>query len=52
MRTGTAPGVRRSIQDLQDDFDKGNKKPLEDVMRAWEGIKELPPGCSFKMPLY
>jgi hypothetical protein len=29
-----APRVRRSIQDLQDEFDKGNKKPLEDVMRA------------------
>jgi len=38
-----APRVRRSIQDLQDEFDKGNKKPLEDVMRAWKGIKELPP---------
>ncbi|CCD84937.1 Tyrosinase (Monophenol monooxygenase) [Bradyrhizobium sp. ORS 285] len=35
--------VRRSIQDLQDEFDKGNKKPLEDLMRAWKGIKELPP---------
>ena len=35
--------VRRSIQDLQDDFMKGNKKPLEDLMRAWKGIKELPP---------
>jgi tyrosinase len=34
--------VRRSIQDLQKDFDGGNKKPLEDVMRAWKGIKELP----------
>jgi hypothetical protein len=30
----TAPRLRRSIQDLQDEFDKGNKKPLEDVMRA------------------
>ncbi len=35
--------IRRSIQDLQKDFDSGNKKPLEDVMRAWKGIKELPP---------
>jgi tyrosinase len=40
---GTALRVRRSIQDLQAEFDKGNKKPLEDVMRAWKGIKELPP---------
>lgn len=37
------PRVRRSIQELQDDYTKGNKKPLEDVMRAWKGIKELPP---------
>ncbi|MCP3383497.1 tyrosinase family protein [Bradyrhizobium sp. CCGUVB4N] len=35
--------VRRSIQDLQDEYNNGNKKPLEDVMRAWKGIKELPP---------
>jgi hypothetical protein len=35
--------IRRSITDLQDDYTKGNKKPLEDVMRAWKGIKELPP---------
>ena len=35
--------VRRSIQELQDDYTKGNKKPLEDLMRAWKGIKELPP---------
>jgi hypothetical protein len=48
MRTGTAPGIRRSIRDLQDGFD--NKKPLEAVMRAWKGVKEL--GCSFNMPLY
>jgi tyrosinase len=38
----TALRVRRSIQELQDDFTKGNKKPLEDLMRAWKGIKELP----------
>jgi tyrosinase len=35
--------VRRSIQDVQNDYDKGNKKELEDLMRAWKGIKELPP---------
>ena len=38
--------VRRSLQDLQDDYTKGNKKPLEDLMRAWKGIKELPPDNS------
>lgn len=35
--------VRRSIQDLQNEYSKGNKKPLEDLIRAWKGIKELPP---------
>ncbi|KFG94164.1 tyrosinase [Burkholderia paludis] len=40
-----APGirVRPSIESLQVEYRKGNKKPLEDVMRAWKGIKELPP---------
>lgn len=35
--------VRRSIQEIQNEYSAGNKKPLEDVMRAWKGIKELPP---------
>lgn len=35
--------VRRSIQELQDDYRRGDRKPLEDLMRAWKGIKELPP---------
>lgn len=39
----TSLRVRRSLQELQDDYQKGNKKPLEDLMRAWKGIKELPP---------
>ncbi|MGS0743191.1 tyrosinase family protein, partial [Glaciimonas sp. GG7] len=34
--------VRQSIQILQDDYSKGHKKSLEDLMRAWKGIKELP----------
>ena len=38
-----ALGVRRSITDLQKDYDSGNKTPLETLMRAWKGIKELPP---------
>jgi len=33
---------RRSLTDLQTDYDNGNKKQLEDLMRAWKGIKELP----------
>ena len=42
MSNGTLR-IRRSISDLQNEYTKGNKKPLEDVMRAWKGIKELPP---------
>jgi tyrosinase len=34
--------VRRSIADLQKDYDSGNKAPLEKLMRAWKAIKELP----------
>jgi len=43
MTPNSEPRVRRSIQDLQDEYTKGNKKPLEDLMRAWKGIKDLPP---------
>ena len=35
--------IRRSLQEVQRDYANGNKKPLEDLMRAWKGIKELPP---------
>jgi len=35
--------VRRSLKALQDDYENGKKKPLETLMRAWKGIKELPP---------
>ncbi len=35
--------VRRALHELQEEYDKGNKKPLEDLMRAWKAIKELPP---------
>jgi tyrosinase len=34
--------VRRSLQELQADYEAGNKEPLEDLMRAWKAIKELP----------
>lgn len=43
MATNTQLRVRRSLVDLQKDYTNGNKKPLEDLMRAWKGIKELPP---------
>jgi tyrosinase len=43
MAKSRKPRVRRSIEDLQNDYTNGKKKPLEDLMRAWKGIKELPP---------
>ncbi len=39
----TGPRVRRSIVDIQADYDAGNRKELENLMRAWKGIKELGP---------
>lgn len=36
-------GVRQSVRALQAQYDSGNKKPLEDLVRAWLGIKKLPP---------
>jgi tyrosinase len=35
--------IRRSLYDLQNEYSAGQKKPLEDLMRAWKGIKALPP---------
>jgi tyrosinase len=43
VKTNSEPRIRRSIGELQNDYVKGTKKPLEDLMRAWKGIKELPP---------
>lgn len=43
MTTTTHLRTRRSISALQADYDKGLRQPLEDLMRAWKGIKELPP---------
>ncbi|MCZ8117535.1 MAG: tyrosinase family protein [Microcystis sp. LE18-22.4A] len=41
--TGSPPlKIRYSIGYLQDQYDCGNKKPLEDLIRAWKGIQELP----------
>jgi len=34
--------IRRSLTDLQIDYQNGKKAPLENLMRAWKGIKELP----------
>ena len=32
--------VRRSLTALQDAYESGDTKPLEDLMRAWKGIKD------------
>jgi tyrosinase len=37
------PRVRRSLTDIQKDYEAGNKQELENLMRAWKGVKELPP---------
>ena len=42
MSTSSGVRVRRSVRDLQTDYENGNKQPLEDLVRAWKGIKELP----------
>jgi tyrosinase len=43
MAASAVLGIRRSLTDLQKDYDNGNKAALEKLMRAWKGIKELPP---------
>jgi tyrosinase len=43
MTTDQPPRVRRSLADIQADYEAGNKAELEALMRAWKGIKELPP---------
>lgn len=35
--------VRHSVRQLQEQYDNGNKQALEDLVRAWKGIEELPP---------
>src|SRR5277367_4260392 len=42
MATDMKLKVRSSMTELQDDYEKGVKKPLEDLMRAWYGIKAIP----------
>jgi tyrosinase len=43
MPDPVAPRLRKSLTDLQAAYEAGDKKPLEDLMRAWQGIKALPP---------
>ncbi len=38
-----ATRVRKSIEDLQVAYERGDTAPLEKLMRAWKGIQELPP---------
>ena len=42
MTTPKQIRVRRSLHDVQKDYENGNTKELENLMRAWKGIKELP----------
>jgi tyrosinase len=39
----TDVGIRQSVHALQQEYDNGNKQPLSDVVRAWQGIQDLPP---------
>jgi tyrosinase len=43
MAEAPTVGIRQSVRVLQQEYDAGNTKPLEDVVRAWKGIMELPP---------
>jgi tyrosinase len=43
MASSNTLRVRRSIRAMQVEYESGNKKPMEDLMRAWIGIKELAP---------
>jgi tyrosinase len=38
----STPGVRRSLTDIQAEYDQGDKEALETLMRAWKGVKDLP----------
>ncbi|GLQ82766.1 pigment biosynthesis-related tyrosinase [Mesorhizobium huakuii] len=35
--------IRRALEDIQSDYLAGSTRELDDLMRAWKGIKELPP---------
>lgn len=43
MSTDAAPRVRRSLTDPQAAYESRDRQPLEDLMRSWKSIKELPP---------
>ena len=35
--------IRYSVRQLQEMYENNNKAPLEKLMKAWAGIKALPP---------
>ena len=41
--SSAATKIRRSISDIQADYDRGDKIELETLMRAWKGVKALSP---------
>jgi len=43
MADNTTPKVRRSIHDMQLEYERGDKQAMEDLVRAWQGIQALPP---------
>ncbi|NIG56414.1 tyrosinase family protein [Chitinophaga sp. Cy-1792] len=43
MANNNVTRVRRSIRELEKMYKDGNKEPLEKLMLAWKGIKELHP---------
>lgn len=34
--------LRRSVFDLQNEYDQGHKQALENLVRAWRGLQALP----------
>ena len=42
MTKSRALRIRRSVIELQNDYDRGDKLPLENLVRAWRGIQALP----------
>ena len=44
--------VRRSIQELQDQYTAGNTKPLEDLWRAWAKIRNFLPAINTRSSLW
>ena len=43
MATPNTVKTRYSVSYLQAEYDKGNKQPLDDLIRAWKGIQDLDP---------